>query len=57
MGKKCKCIFWVVKITLIKDQPLAGKYAAFFHGYPDLSKFSKGKFGVGNDAIASFELI
>ena len=56
MGKKCKCIFWVVKIALIGDQPLAGKCAAFFHSNPDLSKFSKGKFGVGNDAIVSFGL-
>ena len=32
MGKKCKCIFWVVKIALIGDQPLAGKCAAFFPG-------------------------
>ncbi len=65
MGKKCKCIFWVVKIALIGDQPLAGKCAAFFHSNPDLlpkraqAKFftpSAGKFGVGNDAIASFGL-
>ena len=47
MGKKCKCIFWVVKIALIGDYPLGGKCVTFFHGNPDLSKFSFGKFGVG----------
>ncbi len=30
MGKKCNCIFWVIKIALIGDQLRAGKCAAFF---------------------------